>query len=296
MRKIHKNLIDPLPIEIGQDIWYKVEVEVPADNNKAIAVIDKMTTGLTYDATSLKAELDEEGGTAVPYTAMTASDTEYDDGDDVAFQIKFSDSTVTNTLAGHKVVITYKATVNTNALVDTGKENEVTLKYDEGHYVQKDKANYKHFFTGIEKVDGAVKTKKLENVKFTLTANGVAFNVTKTSDGWYIPGGSSNEVVTDSNGLIIIRGLDSDKADYVLTETETNAGYNLLKDPKTLTLVEDTTTAYATDNFDQIENNQGAELPHTGGIGTTIFYIGGSVLVLAAAILLITKRRMGNND
>ena len=45
-----------------------------------------------------------------------------------------------------------------------------------------------------------------------------------------------------------------------------------------------------------IDNNKGATLPSTGGIGTTIFYIGGSVLVLAAAILLITKRRMGNND
>ena len=46
----------------------------------------------------------------------------------------------------------------------------------------------------------------------------------------------------------------------------------------------------------KIVNTQGVELPHTGGIGTTIFYIGGSILVLAAAILLITKRRMGNND
>ena len=45
-----------------------------------------------------------------------------------------------------------------------------------------------------------------------------------------------------------------------------------------------------------IENNSGATLPETGGIGTTIFYVAGSILVLAAAILLITKRRMGVND
>ena len=45
-----------------------------------------------------------------------------------------------------------------------------------------------------------------------------------------------------------------------------------------------------------IENGSGQTLPSTGGIGTTIFYIGGSVLVLAAAILLITKRRMSSND
>ena len=40
----------------------------------------------------------------------------------------------------------------------------------------------------------------------------------------------------------------------------------------------------------------GPTLPSTGGIGTTIFYVAGSILVLAAAILLITKRRMGAND
>ena len=43
-------------------------------------------------------------------------------------------------------------------------------------------------------------------------------------------------------------------------------------------------------------NNSGAQLPSTGGIGITISYIAGSILVQAAAILLITKRRMGAND
>ena len=53
----------------------------------------------------------------------------------------------------------------------------------------------------------------------------------------------------------------------------------------------------AHDRFEAtIQNNRGAQLPETGGIGTTIFYIAGSILVLAAAILLITKRRMNAND
>ncbi len=46
----------------------------------------------------------------------------------------------------------------------------------------------------------------------------------------------------------------------------------------------------------QFVNTQGLELPSTGGMGTTILYVGGSILVLAAAILLITKRRMNAND
>ena len=44
-----------------------------------------------------------------------------------------------------------------------------------------------------------------------------------------------------------------------------------------------------------IENKQGAELPSTGGIGTTIFYILGTVLVIGAGVLLVTRRRMSAN-
>ena len=42
----------------------------------------------------------------------------------------------------------------------------------------------------------------------------------------------------------------------------------------------------------EIENKYGTELPSTGGMGTTIFYIIGSVLVIGAVVLLVTKKRM----
>ena len=45
-----------------------------------------------------------------------------------------------------------------------------------------------------------------------------------------------------------------------------------------------------------VVNKQGTELPSTGGMGTTILYVGGSILVILAAVLLITKRRMNAND
>lgn len=44
----------------------------------------------------------------------------------------------------------------------------------------------------------------------------------------------------------------------------------------------------------QIKNVQGAELPATGGIGTTIFYILGSILVIGAGVILVARRRMGS--
>ena len=41
-----------------------------------------------------------------------------------------------------------------------------------------------------------------------------------------------------------------------------------------------------------VENNQGAQLPSTGGIGTTIFYVLGGVLIVGAVVLLVTRKRM----
>ena len=41
-----------------------------------------------------------------------------------------------------------------------------------------------------------------------------------------------------------------------------------------------------------IVNEKGVELPSTGGIGTTIFYIIGAILVIGAGVVLVTRRRM----
>jgi len=50
------------------------------------------------------------------------------------------------------------------------------------------------------------------------------------------------------------------------------------------------------DKSTDIVNTKGVELPSTGGMGTTILYVGGSILVILAAVLLITKRRMNAED
>ena len=140
--------------------------------------------------------------------------------------------------------------------------------------------------------------KKLEGVKFTLKEGDAEFKVTKAADGYYYyDAAGSSEVVTDANGMIIIRGLDGDKT-YTLTETATNAGYNLLDGPVTLTLVadNDTYSADPTSAQSNIPNNSGTVLPSTGGMGTTLFYVVGGMMVLCAVVLLITKKRVGKED
>lgn len=124
------------------------------------------------------------------------------------------------------------------------------------------------------------------------------------------------------DGILSVAGLSA--GTYVIKEIKAPDGYNILKDD--IKLVITCNTAELNGSYDpltqndctwtlektvgtgtpeiitsvdnlglfafDIQNNQGAELPETGGIGTTIFYIVGGILVVGAAILLITKKRM----
>ena len=119
------------------------------------------------------------------------------------------------------------------------------------------------------------------------------------------------EVGTD--GKATFTGLGAGK--YKLSETKVPDGYNAIADIEfeiTATVSDDTTSqtgkkiTFATDNEDikvsadnkleiTIENKTGAELPSTGGIGTTIFYVLGALLVVGAGVLLVTRRRMKTN-
>lgn len=135
----------------------------------------------------------------------------------------------------------------------------------------------------------------------------------KVSDGVYrkaIGSEAGAEIISsseeDNKGCFDIKGLDA--GTYYLKETTTPAGYNTCANIKVVISsehkeTEDTTSATAkitmtkdneteSTNLITVMNKKGATLPETGGIGTTIFYVLGTVLVLGAAILLITKKRM----
>ena len=102
------------------------------------------------------------------------------------------------------------------------------------------------------------------------------------------------EVTTDATGKFTIAGLDADT--YYLTETAAPAGYNKLAGPVTVVIGENgvvNATTEASQGVDEVKvlNQTGTELPSTGGIGTTIFYVVGGVLVVGAVALLIVRRR-----
>jgi len=107
------------------------------------------------------------------------------------------------------------------------------------------------------------------------------------------------EITTDATGAFTIQGLDSDT--YYLTETAAPAGYNVLKSAIEVKVSDKGEVTYIYDGVEatgtvMVENNTGAELPSTGGIGTTIFYVVGGLLVVAAGVLLVTRKRMSKSE
>lgn len=109
--------------------------------------------------------------------------------------------------------------------------------------------------------------------------------------------------VDSETGTITFTGLGA--GTYTITETKTPAGYNTIA-PVTFSLTFDAAGKVFVSNNKNvvvgednkldttIVNKKGAELPSTGGMGTTLFYVIGAILVIGAGILLITKRRMNS--
>ena len=135
---------------------------------------------------------------------------------------------------------------------------------------------------------------------------------------------AGDSFVTNDQGKLTtqVRGLD--QGTYYLEETVAPEGYNLLDSAVEVTIAATHTTSSSDDQVTYssssgatitngtvdltaeqtaaqpvatatIINNAGSVLPSTGGIGTTIFYIVGAILVLGAGILLVTRRRMNAN-
>lgn len=117
------------------------------------------------------------------------------------------------------------------------------------------------------------------------------------------------EGTTDAGGILTFAGLGA--GSYTLSETEAPNGYNKLANDieieiKATPTLEGPNWEVKKDNelLTQptgiyeftVENNMGATLPSTGGIGTTIFYVVGGSLIVGAVILFITKKRMGESD
>jgi len=112
---------------------------------------------------------------------------------------------------------------------------------------------------------------------------------------------------TGQAGIADFAGLNAGQ--YTLTETLAPDGYNLLDEPINFTISWDATNGFSISSTNAtfvqeqdgtfsivIENFGGTPLPHTGGIGTTIFYIVGALLVVGSGIVIVATKRAGKKE
>ena len=295
--------------DMNQVVNFQATIKVIDGQPKDYVMHDVMSAGLTFDATSVKVTVNGQESTA--YTLVQAPT------DSCTFEIQFTDPKPND-----EIVVTYSATLNSNAVVGLdGNSNKASLSYTDINNVKHNTTwdetkTYTWDMDVLKYTMNNNEKKYLAGVKFVLikkvpsgdtTKEQVAkFDANKKLTEWVdvrnpvngkITWPENTTLTTNDQGKIEIDGLDSDT--YYLREIETLPGFNMIGDVSvTITGATETegedgnkTLTYSTKTI-EVENKSGTELPSTGGMGTTIFYILGSVLVLAAGVLLVTKKRM----
>lgn len=228
------------------------------------------------------------------------------------------------------VEVVYNAHLNANAIISKDSDtdiatnnNKVNLEYSNnpdstgtGTTDGKTTDDYVWVFTyevdNTKYKDSAAVGNELAGAEFKLydsdgsTEIGLIYD---TNKGAYRPIASSETASAmtsaETTGKFNIIGLDA--GTYVLKETKTPDGYNTCADTEIVisaTHVENGAGTAANLTFENttknmvnsIVNKSGSTLPSTGGIGTTIFYVAGGVLVVGAGVLLITKKRAKNME
>lgn len=278
--------------QIGDEINYTLTVTVPQTANDRIVLTDTMNNGLTFK--SIGSATADNTGVAYHLSPEPV-------GSAKEFTLTFSAETV-KANQGKTIVIHYTALLNKDAAVETGIENKVKLDYGDHYTSVEKKVETKTYKFEFDKVDGADKTTKLTGAEFELHLKGAAVSLVEEEAGKTYRIATSDEdatttTITTNGNTITINGLDSDVT-YSLVETKEPTGYNKLTE--SIEVKAETVTTGEGENASSgpafvhkdVENNKGSVLPSTGGMGTTIFYVIGAVLVIGAGVVLVTRRRM----
>lgn len=304
---------DTADYDIGDLIPFQLTATLPSNYEKydsyTLTFQDTESTGLTFQQDSVKVYID---GQLVSngYTVVT------ENIGNETFEVRFENlKTVTaddaTTKAGNNSVITveYSSQLNENAVLgNAGNPNTMNMIYSNnpnGEGTGKTPDDTVIVFTYqviVNKVDP--EAEPLAGAEFTLEKQkyGAEGNTWETVDVL----GTDGDLTT-----FTFKGLDDGV--YRLSETKTPAGYNTM-DPVMFTVTAthtdatlslDALTGTAEDGMitftpslpqgsltTTVENHPGALLPETGGMGTTIFFVLGGVLVVGAGVLLVVRLRM----
>lgn len=266
---------------------------------------DTMDTGLTFN-NDVVVKLDN--GSVVDganYTVIASP------ADNHTFDIEFDNDYIKTLAKGTMLTVYYSAKLNEMAkIVDDGNDNTVYLSYGEDSTRETSKHTTTTYTWKMDVLkftkDGENKTplagaefqlldKDNKAIKFSQVAGAAVPTYMVDTEG------TVTNIITDANGKFEFVGLD--EGVYALHEVEAPEGYNKLTTDKVVTITSNRKDAELTAEYKidgatpatiEVENKTGGVFPETGGIGTAIFYGVGALLMLIAAVILISKKRMAS--
>lgn len=272
---------------------------------------DILSKGLTYN-NDVKVTVDGENVTG----QFTVDATTYSADNGTTITVSIADL---KTLSGvsvtgnTKVVVEYSATLNENAVIGAeGNKNSVKLTYSNNPYgggtgdtTPSETKTYTYRFQLVKTNNSNV---LLDDATFKLydaQTDGNEIQLVKESDGNYrvatieekTAGGFNPATIQAGN--VYIKGLKT--GTYWLDEISAPQGYNPVEGRTKVEIKSADLDATMDGNTwtaggAHVINNTGSQLPTTGGMGTTIFYVLGGALMLGAVVLFITKKRMGQTE
>lgn len=307
----HDTHLESADYDIGDTVPFHIHItlgnNIEQYEEYEIVITDTLSKGLTY-----------QGNLVVKYGTHALDSSCYRVTDPVAnangtstftivfddlYQMKDSSGTAVTPHAGGNLIINYEATLNEDAVVGSaGNINTASMTFSNnpnGEGTGKTPEDTAIVFTyqlNVNKVDQD--GDPLAGAEFTLYKNDI--------NGEWIP--VSRYTTNSESTSFSFAGLDD--GEYKLVESKTPAGYNTIEDMLFNITAEHGTTLVSlngepisgTIELDAsaetgilsttVVNEKGATLPSTGGIGTTIFYMAGGLLVCVAIVVLVTKKRM----
>lgn len=305
--------------EIGTYVKFTIQITVNDRAPVNYKLVDEMTDGLTFVKNETYPLTVTVNGSALAAENYNVAETTEPRGFTLTFNNN-SEGSASILKTGDVVTVTYYAQINEKAVVaDEANVNKAKVEYGTNSHTEYDttetyvwKMNIVKYTMEQTTGSGQAKEKMLAGATFQLSrdaAGAEVIKLVKVDDTTYRLAlsteteGVVDTITTGETGELVINGLAD--GTYYLTETKAPRGYNLLREPVNVTIGHKdangklTETSFVADQTQtdtsgvvKVENNAGAELPSTGGIGTTAFYVLGSAMALGAVILLVTKKRM----
>ena len=278
---------------VGETVNFKITIAAK-QGAKNYVVQDALPAGMTYNG-----DLAVAGAAAATDYQVNAQGQNIT----VTFEKAYLDKIAQNT----DIVITYSATVNHSAVVGAaGNVNKAYMTYGaSGKTADATTTTYTYGFDLVKTTlvgdPGQEAHKLLNGAAFKLydaKKGGNEIVLIQQADGSYHPlvgqETAADRIDMTQTAKVRINGLDN--GTYYLEEVQAPAGYNKVKERIEVKIENANLDATVTDTDYtsggiEVVNRTGAELPSTGGMGTTMFYVLGAVLVLGAAIALVAKRR-----